>query len=154
MNHIFRSVGRKFVNCFSKLLSAHLGPLLLSTWTTLSPPRASVPTNQKQLRSFLGLANYYRGWLKWSIAVDEAFQALKFSLTSSPVLALPCFDKPFVIETNASNLGIGVVLMQDHHPIRFISRALGPKDQSLFVYEKELLAVVHAMQSWSAYLTH
>ncbi|KAL8130174.1 hypothetical protein V2J09_019329 [Rumex salicifolius] len=44
--------------------------------------------------------------------------------------------------------------MQEHHPIGFISRALGPRHQSLSVYEKDLLAVVHAVQSWSSYLTH
>ncbi|KAL8166903.1 hypothetical protein V2J09_008402 [Rumex salicifolius] len=79
---------------------------------------------------------------------------LKAALSSSPVLALPDFDTPFIVETDASNTGIGAVLMQNNHPISYISRALGPHHQALSVYEKELLAVVHAVQAWSSYLTH
>lgn len=70
------------------------------------------------------------------------------------MLSLPDFDKVFVIETDASNSGIGAVLMQDNHPICFISLALGSRHQSLSVYEKELLAVVHVVQSWGSYLAH
>ncbi|CAL9238184.1 unnamed protein product, partial [Arabidopsis halleri] len=131
------------------------------------------PTSQKQLRSFLGLANYYRRFIQgysiiakplsnllkkdgftWDDSATDAFQTLKTALSSTPVLALPNFDKRFVVETDASNTGIGAVLMQDNHPICFISRALGPRHQSLSVYEKELMAVVHAVQSWNAYLAH
>lgn len=131
------------------------------------------PTSQKQLRSFLGLANYYRRFIQgysiiarplttllkkdgflWDTNATAAFEALKTALTASPVLALPNFGKDFVIETDASNVGIGAVLMQENHPICYISRALGPRHQALSVYEKELLAVVHAVQTWSAYLTH
>ncbi|CAL9248404.1 unnamed protein product, partial [Arabidopsis halleri] len=131
------------------------------------------PTSQKQLRSFLGLANYYRRFIQgysiiakplsnllkkdgftWDDSATDAFQTLKTALSSTPVLALPNFDKRFVVETDASNTGIGAVLMQDNHPICFISRALGPRHQSLSVYEKELTAVVHAVQSWNAYLAH
>lgn len=75
-------------------------------------------------------------------------------MISTHVLALPDFEKPFVVETDASNTGIGVVLMQDNHPICFISRSLGPRHQHLSVYEKELMAVVHAVQTWHAYLAH
>lgn len=84
----------------------------------------------------------------------QAFTDLKAALTSSPVLALLDFKKLFVIETDASNFGIGAFLMQDKHPIGYISRVLGPKHRSLSVYEKELMAVVHAVQTWSAYLAH
>lgn len=90
----------------------------------------------------------------WSQAATDAFDKLKHALSSAPVLALPDFDKQFIFETDASTHGIGVVLMQDNHPISFISRTLGPIHQSLSVYEKEFLAVVHVVQSWSSYLTH
>jgi len=58
-----------------------------------------------------------------------------------------------VVETDASATGIGAVLMQSGHPLAFISRALGPKSQQLSIYEKELLAVVHAVQKWEQYLS-
>ncbi|CAM8908644.1 unnamed protein product [Rhodiola kirilowii] len=132
-----------------------------------------IPTTQKQLRSFLGLTNYYRRFIRnysliarpltnllkregflWGPEATQAFIDLKTALSSAPVLALPDFEKVFVVETDASNTGIGAVLMQEHHPICYISRALGPRRQPLSVYEKELLAVVHAVQTWSSYLTH
>ncbi|KAF8085683.1 hypothetical protein N665_0651s0003 [Sinapis alba] len=131
------------------------------------------PTNQKQLRRFLGLANYYRRFIQghsiiacpltlllrkdsfsWSSEASNAFQTLKEALISAPVLALPDFTKQFIVETDASKTGIGAVLMQDKHPVCYISRALGPRHQNLSVYEKELLAVVHAVQTWNAYLAH
>lgn len=132
-----------------------------------------IPTTHKQLRSFLGLANYYRCFIKsyssiarplsqllqkdgfcWSDQANISFINLKTALCSTPVLALPDFDQSFTVETDASNVGIGAVLMQNNHPICFLSRSLGPKHQSLSVYEKELMQVVHAVQTWHAYLAH
>lgn len=65
----------------------------------------------------------------WTHIHDIAFKALKQSLTTTPVLALPNFSKPFVIETNASNMGIGAVLLQDGHPLAFVSKTLGVKNK-------------------------
>ena len=63
----------------------------------------------------------------WTQGHDTAFQTLKSALCSAPVLAVPDFTKPFCIETDASDLGVGAVLMQDHHPIAYISKALRSK---------------------------
>jgi len=68
------------------------------------------------------------------------------------VLALPNFNKPFEIETDAASCGMGAVLQQDKHPIAFISKKLGPRWQKLSAYEKELLAIVFAVQKWEQYL--
>lgn len=75
----------------------------------------------------------------WTNICEEAFQLLKKSLVSAPVLSLPNFAKPFVIETDASEIGIGAILQQDGHPIDYVSKALGPKTQGLSTYEKESL---------------
>ena len=123
-----------------------------------------IPTSLKQLRGFLGLVGYYRRFVRgfggiarpltnmlkknnfhWSDEAKATFQSLKDSLIQSPVLALPDFSKVFVVEVDASGYGIGVVLIQNHHPIAFISRVLNIQQQSLSTYEKELLAVVFAV---------
>ena len=66
-------------------------------------------------------------------------------MCTSPVLKLPDFEKPFVIETDASNGEIGAVLQQDSHPITYLSRALSTRNLGLSIYEKELMALVLAV---------
>jgi hypothetical protein len=68
------------------------------------------------------------------------------------VLSLPDLNKPFVVETDASGSGIGAVLMQEGHPISFISISLGPQQQALSIYEREMLAILHAVTKWRHYL--
>ena len=130
------------------------------------------PRNVKQLRSFLGLSGYYRKFIKgyahlakplmnllrkgafeWSANAQVAFDQLKTALINAPILGIPDFSKTFVVETDASTHGIGAVLMQEGHPLAFISKALGPKWQGLSVCEKELLALVFAVQKWQQCLT-
>lgn len=93
-----------------------------------------------------------KGKYKWNDEAQSAFENLKQALSSAPVLALPDFNKAFIIETNASRFGIGAVLMQEGHLLAFLSKALGPKWQALSVYEKELLAIVTTVQKWEQYL--
>jgi hypothetical protein len=121
------------------------------------------PHNVKELWSFLGMAWYYRKFIKgygvisrtmtnllkkgvpyvWNSEKEAAFQALKQALSSTPVLALPNFSQTFVLETDACNRGIGAVLLQNGHPIAFLIRALGPKLQCLSAYEKGLSSYSH-----------
>ena len=68
------------------------------------------------------------------------------------MLALPDFEKQFCIETDASHYGVGAVLLQEGHPLAFLSRALGPKNQGLSAYEKEYMAIIIAVDQWRSYL--
>lgn len=89
---------------------------------------------------------------KWTEEAMEAFQKLKKAMTEPPVLALPNFIKPFIIECDASRKGIGAVLMQEGRPIAYLSQALTGKALNLSTYEKELLAFVLSVQKWWPYL--
>jgi RNase H-like domain found in reverse transcriptase/Reverse transcriptase (RNA-dependent DNA polymerase)/Integrase zinc binding domain len=135
-----------------------------------------IPTNISELRSFLGLASYYRKFVKgfsaiaapltqllhkdkayhWENEQQSALDQLKQCLISAPVLILPDPTKPFTVTTDASDLAIGAVLSQDqgkgHQPIAYESRKLSPAEQNYPVHEKELLAIVHAIKLWRIYL--
>jgi hypothetical protein len=130
-----------------------------------------LPTNIKALRGFLGLTGYYRKFIKgygsivaplttmlkknafhWDAAAREAFQNLKATVTEAPVLALPNFAQPFVIECDASGLGIGAVLMQEGKHIAYLSKALKGRALLMSTYEKELFALVTAIQKCRPYL--
>ena len=130
------------------------------------------PQSAKEVRQFLGLAGYYRKFVRhfgiisrpltellkkgmvfqWTPQHEESFQALKTALTTAPVLALLNFSKPFVVEIDASDRGIGAVLMQDHHPIASLSKTLGRKLRALSTYEKESFTVLMAVERWRPYL--
>lgn len=134
----------------------------------------ATPTTVKKLRGFLGLAGYYRKFVrgfglpskpltqmlrkgvtfKWTPEAEEAFNTLKHALVTAPVLARPDFAKQFTIETDASDTGIGAVLSQESHPIAFLSKALGQRSRGLLTYEKECMAVLLAVEHWRSYLQH
>ncbi|GJS10929.1 putative mitochondrial protein [Tanacetum coccineum] len=120
-----------------------------------------VPRNIKELRGFLGLTGYCIRFIKgfatinqplskllkknafqWSDDAQLAFERLKEAMIQTPVLALPNFEAEFVVETDASGVGLGAVLQQGGHP----------KHQSLSTYEKEFMAVVMALEKWRGYL--
>ena len=88
----------------------------------------------------------------WNEAAQEAFDKLKMAMISAPVLTLPNFNEEFIVETDASDEGIGAVLQQNGHPIAFLSRTLAPRHKGLSTYEKELWAVVFALEKWRGYL--
>jgi hypothetical protein len=72
-------------------------------------------------------------------------------MTKAPVLALPNYQNPFVLEADACRYGIGAVLMQDKRPIAFMSQAIGPKVVALSIYDKEELAIIEAIKNWKHY---
>jgi hypothetical protein len=88
----------------------------------------------------------------WTEVHQTAFDTLKTTLVSAPVLALPDFTKTLQLETDASDLGVGAVLMQGGHPVAFISNALGSRTKWLSTYEKEYLAILIAVDHWRCYL--
>lgn len=149
----------------------YLGHLISGEGVSTDPSKIQsmkdwpVPSNVKQLRGFLGLIGYYRRFIKnyavinhpltqllkknafqWTEAAQLAFEVLKEAMMTTSVLALPDFNKEFVVETDACDVGIGAVLTQDGHPIAYMSKALSPKHQVLSTYEKEFLAVLLALE--------
>jgi len=89
---------------------------------------------------------------QWSEQATIAFEQLKAVITSAPVLALPNFDRPFEVKTDASGSGIGAVLSQDKHPIAFFSKKLSPAIQKQSTYTCELYALTEAIAKFRHYL--
>ncbi|KAK1551529.1 hypothetical protein QYE76_017215, partial [Lolium multiflorum] len=130
------------------------------------------PTNVGQVRSFHGLAGFYRRFVKdfstiacplneltkknvpfvWGKAQQKAFDELKKRLTEAPLLALPDFTKTFEIECDASGLGIGGVLMQNGKPVAYYSEKLDGARLNYPIYDKELYALVRVLEVWQHYL--
>jgi len=90
----------------------------------------------------------------WTSATEAAFQLLKKSMVEAYVLAIPDFTKVFTLETDACDYGLGVVLMQEGHPVAYLSKPLCPKNQALSTYEKECMAILMAVEKWRSYLQH
>lgn len=128
-------------------------------------------TTTTELHDFLGLMGYYHKFVKnygiiakpptnllkkksfrWNEQAGAAFDTLKQAMVNTPVLALPDFALPFLVETDACAIGIGAVLMQQGHPIAYPSKALGPQNQRLPIYKKELLVVIMVVDKLWSYL--
>ena len=73
-------------------------------------------------------------------------------MTTTPILALPDFSKTFIIEADASGVKIGVVLIQDGYPLAYTSKTLSLSYLMMTIYDKEMLAIVHAVIKWRPYL--
>jgi hypothetical protein len=85
----------------------------------------------------------------WTNTNEQSFQALKKALATATILTIPHFDKTFVVDNVASDKGIGAVLQQNGHPITYISKDLGPKNQGLSTYDKESLGILMGSVSLS-----
>jgi len=135
------------------------------------------PKNVKDVRKFLGLANYYRRFIKdfsrvarpinmltrkdekwtWGDSQQKAFEELKQIFTTKPVLAAPDLDKKFRVEADASNYATrGVLLMkcsdEKWRPVAFISQSLSDTEQNYEIHDKEMLAVVRCLEAWRHFL--
>ncbi|GKB57806.1 putative reverse transcriptase domain-containing protein [Tanacetum coccineum] len=130
------------------------------------------PTTPSEIRSFLGLAGYYRRFIanfskiakpltsltqknkkyEWGVEQEEAFQTLKNNLCDAPILSLPDGVEDFVVYCDASNQGLGCVLMQRGKVIAYASRQLKIHEKNYTTHDLELGAVVFALKTWRHYL--
>jgi len=137
----------------------------------------STPNEHKELQRFIGLAGYYRRFIKdfahlvlplskllkkdvtwrWEEEQQKSFNALKIMLQEAPVLQLPDFNKPFIVTTDASHYCVGGVLSQQQQdsidlPVAYYSQKLGVHEINWPVHEKELYAIKQALKKWRHYL--
>ena len=136
------------------------------------------PMNRRELMCFLGMAGYYRKFCKnfslvaepltrllrkdqpftWDMRCEEAFKKIKGLLMSAPVLVTPQFDKPFILMVDASDIGVGAVLVQgDHrsleHPIAYFSQKFNKSQRNYCTSKKETLALILASHHFDFYLS-
>ena len=142
----------------------------------LDTPR---PTSKKQVRALLGMVGFYRKFIpdcstltaplsdlttkrssnqvKWGDEQEEAFVKLRQLLSRSPILKLPDLNRPFLLQTDSSDLSVGAVLLQEwdgiKHPVAYASRKLLSRERNYTVGERECLAVIWAVQKFSRFLT-
>uniref|UniRef100_A0A5S6R425 RNA-directed DNA polymerase n=1 Tax=Trichuris muris TaxID=70415 RepID=A0A5S6R425_TRIMR len=163
---IGRSEVRYLGHIFSRL-GMSVDPL--KTAVVANWPR---PLNVTDVRRFLGLASYYRRYIKsfatiakplhqltehkaefkWDQDCDAAFRLLKQSLSAAPTLASPDFGREFQLHTDASDVGLGAVLEQDGHVISHASRLLRKSEKHYSTIEKECLALMFAVKQFRHYL--
>jgi hypothetical protein len=160
-----------------------LGHFISSQGIQVDPSKIQVikdlptPKTQTEVRSFLGHAGYYRRFInffskiasplfvllmknvefKWTNSFQEAFNTLKYQLSTAPILRGPDWTLPFHISSDASDTAIGVVLGQEenHLPyaIYFISKNMTPAELNYTFTEKEFLAVIYAINKFRHYIT-
>jgi hypothetical protein len=133
-------------------------------------------TNRKEVKSFLGLAGYYRRFVKdfssitaplteltkektpwrWGKEEREAFVTLKQVMSQTPLLIHPDLDLPFTVTTDASGYAVGAVLSQDvghgQQPVAYFSHKMTQAERRYPVHEQELLAIILALEEWRCYL--
>jgi hypothetical protein len=135
------------------------------------------PTTVRQVRGFLGFGNFYRRFIRhfseiakplndllkkdhkfdWTDDCQKSFEELKKRFTEEPVLMMPDQTKPFQIESDASKYASGAVLTQldsngNRHPCAFISKTFSPTERNYEIYDRELLAIIRALEEWRHYI--
>jgi hypothetical protein len=157
---------------------AFLGHILTTEGIEVDPSKVEAvskwkqPSKVSEVRSFLGMAGYYRRFIKgfssiaipmiellkkdnkfmWTLKCEESFQIIKKKLTTALVLTLPDIHRNFIIFCDASRQGLGCVLMQNEEVIAYASRLLKPHEQNYPTHDLELASIVHALKIWRHYL--
>jgi hypothetical protein len=136
-----------------------------------------LPRTVKDIQKFLRFCNFYRRFVKdyshiarplfnltkketpwnWTTECNMAFETLRQTMITSPVLMLPDHEKPFTLITDASNYTTGAILEQRDalgrsHPIAYFSKSLQPAKQNYEIHDKELLAIIHALKHFRHYI--
>jgi hypothetical protein len=168
---------------FFRTRLAFLGHIITVEGITPDPAKIEkvksypVPRDKTNVRAFLGLASYYRRFVRefstvakplhnltkrdvafeWKNEHQSAFDVLKGRLTSAPIMTYPDFSKQFILATDASDCGIGAVLSQKdtenhEHPVAYASRLLSSTEQNYTVVERECLAAIWAVRHFRHYL--
>jgi RNase H-like domain found in reverse transcriptase/Integrase zinc binding domain/Chromo (CHRromatin Organisation MOdifier) domain len=140
---------------------------------TVAPvARWPIPRNSSELKSYLGLTNFFRKFVEsysvlvspltdltspsrawvWTENTHFAFEYLKHRLTQAPILKLPNMDEPFTVVTDASIEGAGAVLLQGGHPVAYESKKFSPAERNYSTTEQEMAATHYALQKWRCYL--
>jgi predicted aspartyl protease len=157
----------------------YLGHIIDQNGISVDPAKTAklkdwpAPTTLKELQSFLGLCNYFRRFVPSYSDVarpltrltgknafhqpltepeTKAFESLKAALVSPPVLAIPSFDKPFEVYTDASEYACGAVLVQDRRPVAYMSHLFDSAEQNYPTHDRECLGIVSAYREWRCYL--
>jgi hypothetical protein len=129
----------------------------------------SLPRNIFEVRSFHGLASFYRKFIKkfsgicasmmdrhkyfhWTEEAEKSFKFLKENITGQPVLVFPYFSKTFQVRCDASGFAIGAVLSQDNSPISYFGEKLNETKMKYSTYDKEFYAIIQALKKWRHYL--
>jgi len=136
------------------------------------------PENRTDVQAFIGFVNFYRCFIRdfstiarplfdltrsdkawnWDAKEQEAFERLKTAVTTAPVLVLPQDSEPFCIEANSSDFTSGAVLSQQlpgeekWHPVAFYSKSLSPVERNYKIHDKEMLAIICALEEWRYFL--